>query len=233
MSPDAYTFVRWGTPHIIVVIITLICAAGILAAGRWCSADTRQKLCRGLACFMALMFIAEFSWRLGGGNSAPWQENLPLHFCSVMVIISCIALWLQKRWACALVYFGVLTASIQGLITPALEAGFPHFAFFIFFISHSMLFLAAISTISLLRWKARGKDIWRSLLLMDAYLLCVIPLNLLLNTNYGFTQKSPVPGCILDYLGAAPWYYLWLQIPLLGLFGLMYLPLREKKIAQK
>ena len=83
-----------------------------------------------------------------------------------------------------------------------------------------------MAVIFVMQWKARSKDILRSLLLMDAYLLAIIPINVWLGTNYGFTQKSPIPGCILDYLGAAPWYYLWLQLPALGLFFLMYLPLR-------
>jgi uncharacterized membrane protein YwaF len=63
---------------------------------------------------------------------------------------------------------------------------------------------------------------------MDAYLVCIHPVNLLLGTNYGFTMESPVPGCILDYAGPAPWYYLLLQLPALALFSLMRLPVKEK-----
>ena len=69
-----------------------------------------------------------------------------------------------------------------------------------------------------------------SLLLMDAYLLCIHPVNLLLDTNYGFTMESPVPGCILDYAGPAPWYYLLLQIPAFALFSLLRLPVRARQI---
>ncbi len=228
MTPETYTFVRWGAPHIVVIILTLLCTTCIIAVGKLGSDTARQRLSRGMAVFLALMFTTEFTWRFSGGNGEPWQQNLPLHFCSVMIIISCIALWYRKHWACALVYFGVLTASVQGLITPALDLGFPHFTFFIFFISHSSLFLAAVGVVFLLRWRARRKDFVRSLLFIDAYLVGVIPLNLLLGTNYCFTQESPVPGCILDYLGSAPWYYLWLQLPVLGVFWLMYLPVRQR-----
>lgn len=52
---------------------------------------------------------------------------------------------------------------------------------------------------------------------------------MLLGTNYGYTQGSPVPGCLLDYLGPAPWYYLLLQLPALGLFCLMTLPFRRRR----
>ena len=226
MLHEAPTFVRWDTPHLVVVALTLTATAIIAFLGAKCQEKTRLNICKGIAIALATMFVTEFSWRFSGGNGEPWQKNLPLHFCSVMIIVSIIALSFRKRWACAMVYFGVLTASVQGLITPALEAGYPTFAFCIFFVSHSMLFLSAMAVIFLLRWKARRKDIVRSLLIFDAYVLAMIPVNHLLGTNYCFTQESPVPGCILDYLGAAPWYYLWLQPAILGIFALMYLPLK-------
>lgn len=227
MAQEIEPFVRWGIPHLIAVALTLLAGTCIALLGKKAAETVRLPFCRVLACILIGMFVVEFIWRHTGGVNTPWQENLPLHFCSVMVIISAIALWCRKRWACAVVYFGVLTASVQGLITPALADGYPSFSFFIFFFSHSMLFLAAIAVIFALRWRARRKDIVRSLLLMDAYLLAIIPVNMILGTNYGFTQESPVPGCILDYLGAAPWYYLWLQLPALGLFYLMYMPLKD------
>lgn len=229
MTPEIESFVRWSTPHLVVILLTLLATGGIIILGAKGSTTSRKHFSKAMAVALLIMFVVEFTWRHTGGVDTPWQENLPFHFCSVMVIVSAIALWCSKRWACAVVYFGVLTASIQGLITPALEEGYPSFAFLIFFFSHSMLFLSAVTVVCVQHWKARRKDILRSLLLMDAYLLAIIPINLWLGTNYGFTQKSPVPGCILDYLGAAPWYYLWLQLPALGLFYLMYLPLRNKK----
>lgn len=228
MNPEIEPFVRWGLPHLIVVLITLLATGGIILLGAKGSTTIRNNFCRAMAIALILMFAVEFIWRHTGGVKTPWQENLPLHFCSVMIIVSAIALRYRKRWACAVVYFGVLTASVQGLITPALADGYPSFAFIIFFLSHSMLFLSAATVIYVQRWRARRKDILRSLLLMDAYLLFIIPINIWLGTNYGFTQESPIPGCLLDYLGAAPWYYLWLQLPALGLFYLMYLPLRSK-----
>ena len=228
MNPEIKPFVRWGLPHLIVVLITLLATGGIILLGAKGSTAIRNNFCRAMAIALILMFAVEFIWRHTGGVKTPWQENLPLHFCSVMIIVSAIALRYSKRWACAVVYFGVLTASVQGLITPALADGYPSFAFIIFFLSHSMLFLSAATVIYVQRWRARRKDILRSLLLMDAYLLFIIPINMWLGTNYGFTQESPIPGCLLDYLGAAPWYYLWLQLPALGLFYLMYLPLRSK-----
>lgn len=216
-------FVRWSLPHLIALGAAVLAATAFLLAGRRLKEQGRLLLCRLLACVVAVQFVGEYIWRAFSDAYGPWQENLPLHFCSVMSVVSVIALWRRPRWACSLVFFGVLTASIQGLITPAMANGYPSAAFFIFFLSHSLLLVVALSIPVLLGWRARGLDDLRSLLLMDAYLLLIIPVNLCLGTNYGYTQGSPVEGCLLDYFGPAPWYYLWLQLPVLAIFRLMFL----------
>lgn len=228
MSESIEPFIRWSPSHWAVLAVTVIAAAGFLWIGSKQGLRGRRILCRALAVIVALELAGEYIWRACSDAYGPWKDNLPLHFCSFMGIVSVYALWKRSHWACSVVYFGVLAASIQGLLTPALEAGFPSMAFFLFFLSHSLLFLSALSIPVLLGWRARRWDDVRSLLLMDAYVLCIIPINLWLGANYGYTQGSPVEGCLLDYLGPAPWYYLWLQLPALGLFRLMLLPVRER-----
>lgn len=222
-------FVRWSVPHLTALALALLATAVFLLVGRQFKERGRFLLCRLLACIIAIQFAGEYIWRAFSDAYGPWQENLPLHFCSVMSVASFIALWWHPRWACSLVFFGVLTASIQGLITPAMAEGYPSMAFFIFFLSHSLLLIVALSIPVLLGWRARGLDDLRSLLLMDAYVLLIIPVNLALDTNYGYTQGSPVEGCLLDYLGPAPWYYLWLQLPVLAIFRLMFLCVHDPK----
>lgn len=225
MSALAQTepFLRWSLPHLVALAAAVLLASAFLLLGRRLQERGRLLLCRILAGVVAVQFVGEYIWRAFSDAYGPWQENLPLHFCSAMSVVSVIALWWRPRWACALVFFGVLTASIQGLITPAMANGYPSAAFFIFFLSHSLLLVVALSIPVLLGWRARGLDDLRSLLLMDAYVLLIIPINLCLDTNYGYTQGSPVEGCLLDYLGPAPWYYLWLQLPVLAIFRLMFL----------
>lgn len=221
-------FVRWGASHIVVLVLAVLSSFLMLWRGCRLTQAGRYRLCRILALVVAVQFIGEYAWRTFSGDGSPWQENLPLHFCSLMTVLSAAALWWRWPWACAVVYFGVLTASIQGLVTPALEAAYPSAAFFVFFISHSLLLLSALAIPVLLGWRGKPRDVLRSVLVMDTYLLCIIPVNVWLGTNYGFTRHSPVQGCLLDYLGPAPWYYLWLQIPALAVFRLMLLPVQER-----
>ena len=225
---SAEPFVRWSGSHLWVFGLAAAATLSSILYCRRLSEDGKTRFCRALALLLAGTFIAEHIWNACAMPYEEWIQNLPLHFCSAMAPVAFIALWWRKRWACAMVYFGVLAASIQALITPTLQVDFPNWRFIFFFWSHSMLALTALLIPLALGWRARLKDVRRTVLYADIYLLCVIPINILLDTNYGFTQYSPVEGCLLDYLGAAPWYYLWLQLPALALFWLMRLPVRDK-----
>lgn len=221
-------FAMWSPTHLNTLLVIAVLITGILLWGRKMSPGGKTRLCKCLAMANLLLYIAEYTWRFIHDSWAHIiSDELPLHFCSVMALLCFIALWWGPRWARSLVYFGVLSASIQGLITPAITYGFPSTDFFVFFLSHGLLLLSALAIPLLTDWRAKAKDPLRSVLLMNAYLVVIHPINLLLHSNYGYTTAAPA-GSILDGLGPAPWYYLWLELPALALFYLMYIPVRRK-----
>ena len=222
-------FIRGSASHWSAVIVTAIVTASIIGCGMSLCDKGRHALCRGLAVVAGLIYVADTSYIFISQHHGTWEQNLPFHYCSMMLLVSVIALWTRNRTACWVLYFGALSACLQGLITPALDADFPTLRYICFFCLHGILVPAGLAVPILLRMRARVHDIIRSILLMDAYLVIIHMVNLILGTtNYGFTMKSPVPGCILDYAGPAPWYYLLLQIPVFIIFYLMHLPVREK-----
>lgn len=219
----------WSATHLITMGIIALVTAALIFKARQQAISERIYFARRLGLVIALFFVYEYSWRLYTYGFAACVERqlLPLHFCAFMSLVSIIALWWQARWACALVFFGVLSASIQAIITPALNEDFPQVNFFNFFISHSLLLIAALTLPLVTGWRARLRDPLLAVLIMDAYVLLIHPVNLWLGSNYGYTTKGPA-GTILAQLGAGPWYYLWLQLPALLLFFVMYLFVRCK-----
>lgn len=220
-------FVRWSAAHWGALAILVLVSLALFGVGRRCTEAGRVCLCRGLAVVLLLLTAAEFAYRATDTVPDPHQEYLPLHYCSVMMFVSAYALWTRAKWASAMVYFSVLTASVQALITPALTFDFPHPRYFFFFLSHGALFLAAVALPVLRDWRARKWDPVLTLTLMDVYMCCVIPVNMLLGTNYGFTQYAP-PGSILTYLGPAPWYFFILHLPGLLVFYLLFLVVKKE-----
>ena len=209
-------FVRWSLPH-----------WAALGCGRL-RMESRLFVGKILGGVFLLTFLMETFGRIVREHWEPWQDRLPLHFCSLMALVCFIALWFRTPWACAVAYFGVLTASVQGLITPMLHDGFPSAAFFAFFVGHGLLLISALYLPAVLQWRARPWDDMRALGLCDAYLVLIIPVNIWLDTNYGFTRYAPA-GTVLEYFGSAPWYLLTLQIPALVLLRLLYLTVRVRK----
>ena len=227
-AAPAETFVRWSPEHWGALGATTLVCVLFLGIGLCLGETGRRRMCRGLGLFLLLLLVGEYTYRLlSPGEYGPAVDNLPLHFCSLMQVMCFAALWFRRRTACALVYFCVLTASIQALITPTLEAPFPSLPFLLFFLAHGLLLPAALAVPLLRGWRARGWDDVRTVLLGAGYAFCMVPVNLLLDTNYCFTQGSPVLGCLLDVLGPAPWYYLWLMFPAMLLFRLLMLPVHD------
>lgn len=226
MEAQTAEFVRWSSSHWGALLCLALVGFAYLFGGRRCGEKGRTLLCRSLSVFLLLQTAAEYTYRALDPVPDPAGEYLPLHFCSVMMFVSAYALWTRAKWARAMVYFAVITACLQGLITPALTFDFPHPRYFFFFLSHGSLFLAALALPILCGWRARKWDPLLTLGLMDVYMLCVIPVNLLLGTNYGFTQTAP-PGSILTYLGSAPWYFLILHLPGLAVFYVLFLFVRN------
>lgn len=224
---------RWSATHWGAVVATAVVTLAFIGGGmRLCEAG-RQKAARVLAVIIGVIYTADTIWIQINATHGSWEQNLPFHYCSFMLLVAIFALWSRNRTACWVLYFGALTACLQGLITPALETDFPQPRYFLFFALHGILMPAALAVPLLLKQRARYRDVILSQLLMDAYLVLIHPVNLLLGTNYGFTMKSPVPGCILDYMGPAPWYYLLLQPLVLALFSLMYLFVRERRKSEQ
>ncbi|MEG1507940.1 MAG: TIGR02206 family membrane protein [Akkermansia sp.] len=223
------TFIRWSPSHWWALIAIVLIIAGLLLGIKKLDEHRRWLIAKILGSAVLLTFLLSALAHLTLDHTETWQERLPLHFCGVMSIICFIALWTRQAWACALSYFGVLTASIQALITPMLFEDFPSRGYFSFFIIHGLLFISALAIPCLLKWRARPWDALRCLLLCDLYLLFIIPMNILLHTNFGFTNEAP-PYSILDYFGSPPWYFLSLQVPAFLVFQLLYLMVRHPQL---
>lgn len=234
MIASTSTFEMFSSSHYIALLVIAIISTLTIIIGRRLNATGRTAVCKGIALANLLIFLFEYIRNfLICSPEHLISAELPLHFCALMALLCFIALWWGPQWARSLVYFGVLSASIQGLLTPALVLDFPTTDYFLFFGSHGLLLLSALAIPLLTGWRSRFKDPIRSLLLMNAYLIVIHPINLLCNSNYGFTTAAPA-GSILESLHTpAPWYYLWLEIPALALFFLMYLFVKKKTQAER
>jgi len=69
---------------------------------------------------------------------------LPLALCNVGVVVAAIACWWQVQLLVELTYFWGLAGTLQAVLTPDLNAGFPHLVFFQYLAGHLGIVLAAL-----------------------------------------------------------------------------------------
>ena len=157
------------------------------------------------------------------------SEHLPLHMCSLSVLIIPFALFQKKRTLSCLLYFWGIGGATQALLTPTVTAQTPPFLFYQFFISHTFIVLGALYPIFVYSIKPSRDDLKNSI----KYTVLILPfiglINWLVQGNYFYLSHKPDAETLLDALGPWPIYI----IPLIGigilLFSLLYLPFELRK----
>lgn len=213
-----------GVSHWAALAVLLVAGICVLELGQSHKRLTRWRTTfwLGIACLFSL--APDLIALLIDEPEKHWTGMLPLHFCSVMQLACALSLWVPSRVLRSIVYYCVLSATFQGLVTPSVPHDFPSWTYFAFFLSHGLTVMAALYLPLALKWKPARWDLFWALLFGNLYLVVVHPVNMLLGTNYGFTIATPHAGSVLDFLGPWPWYLLFMQIPALILMYLLTVP---------
>ncbi|MBK1833568.1 TIGR02206 family membrane protein [Roseibacillus ishigakijimensis] len=163
----------------------------------------------------------------------PKLDNLlPLHLCDCASLVAAAALLTRRPLLCELTYYLGLGGTLQGLITPSLTRDFPNPVYFSFFQLHLAVVLAALFLPLGLGWRPR-RPLWKTtlrvFLCIDLYLLTVLIINVLLDTNYAFLMRKPEQASLFDHLGPHPWCHLSVQGLILLMLAVLSLPFLKNK----
>ena len=106
----------------------------------------------------------------------------------------------------ALVYFWGLTLTVQGILTPSLSELFPDPRYFMFWGMHFFTVWAAVY----LTFGLGVRPSWRSyrftVAVTAVWAVMVMVFNALAGTNYGYLNRKPAVGTLLDLFGPWPGY---------------------------
>ena len=208
-----------------------VAIAGLIALGR--RGGRARAAATGLLAFGCLgaYTFTQLAWNLGG-DVARFEDALPFHLCGIVAFVAGFALITRRPILCEITYYWGLAASLQGILTPALEYGFPHPVFFAFFANHLAIVATALYLPLGLGWRPRRpliRTVGRVILWSEVYFVVMFPLNFLLGTNYGFLREKPPGPSLPDHFGPWPWYLLSLQVALVVALTLLSLPFANKR----
>ncbi len=150
--------------------------------------------------------------------------DLPLFMCDLVAMVLPFVLLYQNRKWTGILYFWALAGTMQALITPDLEEGFPSFHFFRYFFSHGGIVVAVLYTVIVHRIKIGWQDFLNAIIYAQLYLVIIHLVNQGLGSNYAYTMQKPPGPSILDIMGPWPWYIFMGEVVMVILFLLLMIP---------
>ena len=207
--PNTPLFIRFSTSHMIVLLISLVLFIYIPYLVRrnpkalW--VDSISKALGILLIGNELIWVL-YKLSLGHTN---WAEFMPFELCTINAyIVGMILIFLPSFRVFEVVYFWVMAGTVQGIITPRLFSGYPHYLFFEYFITHSGIVLATLFLIFRYNWKLTWLSLWRSMLWLQVPAFINLVFDFTFDVNYMFMRELPKVSSVLDYFGGWPWYIL-------------------------
>jgi hypothetical integral membrane protein (TIGR02206 family) len=136
-----------------------------------------------------------------------------------------MALMTRRQGWYEVAYFWGMAGTLQAILTPNLQAGFPSLRFFNFFIGHSGIVVGVLYLTAVEGLRPRAMSIVRAMSWSEVYFASALVVNHMTGENYGFLSHRPLGKSLLDYLSDNHSLYLAeLNLLALGFYGVLYLP---------
>jgi hypothetical integral membrane protein (TIGR02206 family) len=196
VSPLAY----WSSVSVAAVGCVALCVGARRRPGKWevVVAQVIGLALAGDAVAYTVGLIVQGTW-------SP-KTSLPLALCNAGVLVAALACWWRIPLLVELTYFLGLAGTLQAVITPDLNVGFPHLVFFEYLVGHLGIVLAALFLVAGMGLRPRAGSVVRVFTITAAYTALVGLVDGLTGANYMFLRHPPGEWTVLRLLGPWPWY---------------------------
>jgi hypothetical integral membrane protein (TIGR02206 family) len=199
-------FRLFGTAHLVVIALTVLLPVFFWATARGEGRKKYRLAIRwGLSALLLASWIGAEVVRAQMGQLTA-VDALPMQLCDWALFAVVAALITCRRGAYEVSYFWGLAGTLQAVITPDLNVGFPHLVFFQYVVGHVGIVVAALFLVVGLRIAPRRRSVPRVLAITLAYSAVVGAVDALTGANYMFLRTPPAEWTLLRVLGPWPWY---------------------------
>ncbi|MGB8196189.1 MAG: TIGR02206 family membrane protein [Acidimicrobiales bacterium] len=208
----------WACVSALAVTCVVLCTWSRLRPGRW---GPRAAKVIGVVLFSDC--VVDTVRQLTGGT---WhvKTSLPLALCNFALFVAAAACWWRVRLLVEVTYYWALAGTVQGLVTPDLNVGFPHLEFFEYVIGHTLIIVAALFLVVGLGLQPRSHSVLRVTMLTYIYVALVGLVDAVLGANYMFLRTAPHQWTLLRLMGPYPWYLVTGVVVVPLFFALLYSP---------
>jgi hypothetical integral membrane protein (TIGR02206 family) len=154
------------------------------------------------------LFADAVAYTAGEIHAGTWtvKGSLPLALCNVAVLVAATACWWRIPLVVELTYFWGLAGTLQAVITPDLNVGFPHLVFFEYLTGHLGIVLAALFLVIGMGIHPRPGSVLRVFAITAVYTAFVGLIDGVSGADYMFLRTPPGEWTVLRLLGPWPWY---------------------------
>jgi hypothetical integral membrane protein (TIGR02206 family) len=207
--------------------------AGIGAVGFllvWlCRHADRARLPVRLALGIGLVVNELVWWRFRYSHEGVHLWNLPLQLCDVTLWMTAIACLTLVPRLVEFAYFAGFAGAAMALVTPDLWEPWPRYPAVYFFAAHGGIVVGiAVLVVGRVAPLRKGA-VWRAFGMLLGYAALVGAFNAVSHANYMYLCRKPANASLLDMLGPWPVYLLSGAALGLGLFWLLWLPVRPRE----
>ena len=219
-------FAPFGMAHLIGIAMTIVVPCGFAAISRRAKSVLLDRtFSAAIAALLIINYIGYIIFRVHQG-AVEWTEMLPMQLCdwTMFIVIIALATGGRRSWL-EVGYFWGIGGSLQAILTPNLQFGFPDFRFLSFFADHCGIVAGVLYLMISRRFRPDFRSVWRTLMWSEIYLVVTLLVDRLTGVNYGFLLHKPEAFSILSYLADwRPLYILQMNGLALVFFALLYAP---------
>ena len=155
--------------------------------------------------------------------------NLPLQLCDVTLWMTAIACLTLARPLVEFAYFAGFAGAAMALLTPDLWRPWPQYPAIYFFVAHAGIVIGIAVLVVGRTAPLRNGAVWRAFGMLIGYAVLVGAFNAVTRANYMYLCRKPGNASLLDMFGPWPVYLFAGAAAGLGLFWLLWLPVRPRE----
>ena len=219
-------FVLFGPAHLVVLALAVLVPTGLILWTRHSGPGVGRAIRWTIA---AVLVVNEIVYEIHGLSTHGWRkflENyLPLHVCGVAVFLVAWTMIRPRRTAFELAYFWGLAGTLQAIVTPELQYGFPEYRFIEFFLNHGLIVTGVFYAVWAMKLRPGPGAVWRTFWLTNAYAAIAGLADWLIggSANYMYMCRRPATANPLFFLDW-PWYIPFMEVAGLLIITALYLP---------
>lgn len=217
----------YGIQHIAVILLTLGLSIGLPVFSKRYFSPQQQIWTSRIMAMLIASWVLLYDFILLYRGEFNYKTDLPLDICNLMGLLLPFLMWNPSKQLFPYFYFYIMVGTTQAVFTPHLLNGFPHFIFIKYWVVHSGLIVYILYVAVVWEFQLSLKDLWRSFLFLQIYVLFVFLTNKLIGANYVYVIEKPPTASVLDYFGPWPVYILVGEVAMLFLSFMVYLPYRK------